>query len=294
MTTVRVGDGYPVRYRSVDSDRELIAATLTLTVTDPSGNSAIVATSNPSTGIYEATIDVDEAGFWQYQWAVTAPYEDFDDGQFTASTFVAPDYISLALLKHNQQATGTEDEEQMQLAITTASRKIEDHCHRRFWLDPSPTARVYLPTDPGRAIRILHGGVRCEKLWVDDIATTTGLTVEVGYGSTWTTVDEDDYEFWPDNALADFKPIRALIRYGSSWTTGARERVRITTRHGWPAIPHGVPQATLIQANRYYLRKNSPEGVMGTAEWGLIRMSKVDPDVAELLKDLVLTELGGI
>jgi hypothetical protein len=282
--TVRVGDGYPVRYRSVDSDRDLVAATLTLTVTDPSGNSAVVSTSNPSTGIYEATIDVDEAGFWQYQWVVTAPYDDVDDGQFTASSFVPPDYISLALFKANLKTTATTHEELMAFAIGTASRQVEDFCRRRFYADPTTTVRSYSPRD--RTFPVSYG----EKILVDDIASTTGLVVEVGRDSSWTAVTSYDTE--PDNALADYKPITGLIRLNANWTTVASNRVRVTAKHGWPAVPQAVQQATLLQATRLYLRKDSPEGVMGTAEWGLIRMSRVDPDVAELLKDFVAYGFG--
>jgi hypothetical protein len=287
---VKVGDEYPVRYRSVDNDRELVSATLTLTVTDPSGNASSPTVSNPSLGIYEAAIDVDEAGFWSYRWVATDPYDDVDDGAFTAASVVAPDYISLTLFKSNLKATATAHEELMQLAISTASRKVDEHCYRRFWLDPTATVREYNPD--GRTVAISQSGYPSEKLLVDDIASTTGLTVQVGYGSTWTTIDSATYDFAPDNALADFKPIEGIVRRGASWTTHPRQRIRVTARHGWPSIPLAVKQATLIQATRYYLRKDSPEGVMGTAEWGLIRMSKVDPDVAELLKDLVKIGAG--
>lgn len=282
---VRVGDGYPVRYRSVDVDRELIAATLTLTVTDPSGNTAPVSVSNPSLGIYEATIDVDEAGFWQYQWAVTVPYEDIDDGAFTAAAVTAPDYVSLALFKANLKSVKNTHEELMQFAVTTASRKVEEHCNRRFWLDPAATTREYDPN--GRTLQIEDRGWMGEKLLVDDIASTTGLVVQVGSGSSWTTVDSTYYSFAPDNALADLRPITGIVRRGACWTTAGGQRIRVTARHGWPAVPQAVQQATLIQAVRLYLRKDSPEGVAGTAEWGLIRMARVDPDVAELLKDFV-------
>jgi hypothetical protein len=40
---------------------------------------------------------------------------------------------------------------------------------------------------------------------------------------------------------------------------------------------------------RLYKRKDSPEGVLGTAEWGgPVRLSRVDPDVAALLTPFVI------
>ena len=55
-------------------------------------------------------------------------------------------------------------------------------------------------------------------------------------------------------------------------------------------MPAQVAQATLIQAARLYKRRESPEGVLGNAEWGSIRLSRVDPDVAALLSRF--TRLG--
>lgn len=40
-----------------------------LTVKDPSGNTTTPATSNPSTGVFTAEIDFDEAGIWYWQWS---------------------------------------------------------------------------------------------------------------------------------------------------------------------------------------------------------------------------------
>lgn len=287
--SVQVGDEYPIRYRAVNADRELIAATLTLTVTDPSGNPSTPTPSNPSTGIYEYAIDVDEAGFWQYQWTVTSPYDDVDKGQFTAEAFAAMNYISLPLFKANLKTTAVGHDELMQFAIDTAREKIHEHCYRPgigFWQGPTTVVRDYDPN--GRTSDHTVSGYIKELLLTDDIASTTGLTVQVGYGSSWTTIDSSSYEFWPDNALALGRPIEGIIRQGALWTTHPRQRVRVTARPGFPAVPQSIKQAQLIQSLRYYLRKDSPEGVMGSAEWGgMIRMARIDPDVVELLKDFV-------
>lgn len=287
---VQVGDGYPVRYRSVDDDRALIAATLTLSVTDPSGNTATVSVSNPSTGIYEATIDVDEAGGWQYQWVVTSPYDDVDKGAFTAAAFAPPDYTSLALFKANAKVTGVTSEELMQFAISTASRQIDEFCRRRFYADPATSVREY--STIGRTSQGTDRGMPFDAIMLDDIASSTGLIVQTGRGDSWTTVSSSLYDLAPDNAAADYKPITGLRKWGSYWISNPLQRVRITAKHGWPAIPQQVQQATLMQATRLYLRKDSPEGVKGSAEWGMIRVARVDPDVQELLKDFVAVGYG--
>ncbi|OPC81813.1 hypothetical protein B4N89_13485 [Embleya scabrispora] len=170
-------------------------------------------------------------------------------------------------------------------AIATASRFVERLTGRRFWLDPAPVQRIYRPTL--RAMRD-HDG---EHLLVDDIGSLDGLVVELGGPGSWTTTT--NYETTPDNALTDLEPITALSRRTGEWDAGyGLSRVRVTARWGWPAIPDDVVQATQIQALRLYRRKDSPEGVLGSADWGVMRLGRVDPDVAGLLEALRLPGFG--
>jgi hypothetical protein len=48
----------------------------------------------------------------------------------------------------------------------------------------------------------------------------------------------------------------------------------------------------IMQAARLYKRRRSPEGVAGFAEFGVVRVSRVDPDVAELLKPYYVPRVG--
>lgn len=125
-----------------------------------------------------------------------------------------------------------------------------------------------------------------EVLIVSDIGTAAGLVVETGTTAAgWTAVT--DYETLPDNALADGKPVTRLLRTDGVWPRGST-RVRVTARHGWPAIPDKVVEATRIQAGRLYNRPGSLEGVAGNAEWGAVRVVRVDPDVRALIAHLML------
>jgi hypothetical protein len=45
-----------------------------------------------------------------------------------------------------------------------------------------------------------------------------------------------------------------------------------------------VTQACIIQASRIYKRLDSPLGVAGFGDMGAIRVGKVDPDVAMLIR----------
>lgn len=160
-------------------------------------------------------------------------------------------------------------------ALGAASRSIDRACGRRFWLDAQPVQRTYNPR--GRAVRQEDG----ELLLIDDIGSLTGLTVEAGRGGAFTPVT--GYETSPDNALMDGKPVQGLLRLGGLWDLSTA-RVRVTARFGWPAIPDDITEACLIQAARLFKRKDSPEGVMGSAEWGVVRLSRRDPDVWNLIE----------
>lgn len=165
-------------------------------------------------------------------------------------------------------------------ALSAASRGIDRETGRRFWLDPAPTVRTYRAT--GRVVSTDDG----EVLIVADIGSPVGLVVETGTTAAgWTAVT--DYETLPDNALADGQPITRLLRVNGCWPRGST-RVRVTARHGWPAFPDEVVEGTRIQAGRLYNRPGSLEGVAGNAEWGAVRVVRVDPDVRALISHLML------
>lgn len=48
----------------------------------------------------------------------------------------------------------------------------------------------------------------------------------------------------------------------------------------WPA---NVEEAVLLQAARLYKRRNSPEGVTGFGDLGVVRITALDPDIDQLL-----------
>ncbi|MDT0306868.1 phage gp6-like head-tail connector protein [Streptomyces sp. DSM 44917] len=200
---------------------------------------------------------------------------------------MANEYADLAALKGtlNIETADTTADAALNRALTAASRSIDRTCGRRFWLDPAPVARTYR----------LRGRLLCEDdgelLLTDDIGSATGLVVETGSGSTWTTAA--GWETAPENAAVEGRPVTGLLRTGGTWGWDhTSARVRVTARWGWPQVPDEVVQATLIQAARLYRRKDSPEGVTGSAEWGVVRLSRRDPDVWALIEGLILHGFG--
>jgi hypothetical protein len=130
------------------------------------------------------------------------------------------------------------------------------------------------------------------KLLVDDIGTLDGLVVEIGdpVSDTWTAIT--DYQAGPSDALAKRRPIEWLLRPYVPWTCWAGQRVRITSRWGWPAIHIKINQATLLRAHRLARRKDSPEGVAGFNDMGVVRLGRYDPDYDKLIKPFLAPGFG--
>ncbi|MEE1763696.1 phage gp6-like head-tail connector protein [Streptomyces sp. SP18BB07] len=200
---------------------------------------------------------------------------------------MANEYGNLATLRRRVglEASDTSQDADLMSALSASSRSIDKTCGRRFWLDPAPVARVYRPS--GRVVREPDGDL----FLVDDIGSVSGLVVETGPAAgPWTAVT--GYETTPDNALADGKPVTGLLLPNGTWSRGSTSRVRVTTRFGWPAEPPDITEASYLLASRLYKRKNSPEGVLGSAEWGVVRLSRRDPDVWNLLEPFILPGFG--
>lgn len=198
---------------------------------------------------------------------------------------MANEYAELGTLREqlNLSDDDTSRDDLLDMALAAASRGIDEATGRRFYLDAAATARTYRPS--GRTLCTDDG----ERLIVDDIGSTSGLVVETGSAGSWTTIT--DYETAPDNALVRGRPVTALLLPSGTWGSGTA-RVRITAKWGWPAVPDEITQATLIQAARLYRRKDSPEGVTGSAEWGVVRLSRRDPDVWALIEHYILPGFG--
>lgn len=247
-------------------------ATVTVQVVKPDGTTA-TPTPTFAGSTWTASLTGDQYGRYLYAWTV--------DGTIsTQDTFLVggPWYAAFARLKKavNRKPGDETPDDMLADALEAASRSVDTYCDNRppgaFLLADSASTRIFrrdrwtICTDAGF------------RLPVDDIGSLTDLVVETSTdGTTWTATT--DFETWPDNALAYGLSITGLVST-SDWP----DRVRVTARWGWPSVPPSVKQATLLQASRLYRRKDSPEGVAGSSEWGLVRVPNLDPDVKALLQ----------
>lgn len=192
------------------------------------------------------------------------------------------DYTTTALIKTALSITDSSRDTPLGVKATSASRAIDRMCGRPasgFAPDAAATARVYQP----QGHLVWRGGSQI--LLTDEISTTTSLVIATGTtsGTTWTTVASTGYELQYSSPLGDAGPITGALRSQACWAYAATDRIQVTAKWGYPSVPEDIAEAALILACRLFKRKDSPEGVLGSADWGVMRVARADPDVAALL-----------
>ena len=186
-------------------------------------------------------------------------------------------YVALSELKSALGITGSTDDDFLNLAIDSAEESIDDLCGRVFTAAGSASARTYR-AQPYLAV-------------TDDISPLTGLVVKTdtsGDGTFDTTWASTDIQAEPLNNLVKGRSVNNLRAVGSYtfpvYGDGLAS-VEVTAKWGWPAVPDSIKQSALMLASRLYSRKASPMGVIGVGDFGPVRVSRSDPDIAHLLMD---------
>lgn len=164
----------------------------------------------------------------------------------------------------------------LERAISSASRAVDKYCGRRFWADTVATARLYKTGCP-------------DILDVNDISTQTDLVVETDSAGTgsWTVLDASDYHLEPLNADADggsYAWWTVVVDDGSGFPVSCSPLVRVTAKWGWSSVPDEVVEATILKSVSLFRRKDAPFGVAGFGEFGVVRITRNDPDYADLLR----------
>jgi hypothetical protein len=173
----------------------------------------------------------------------------------------------------------TVDDALIELSIEGASRTIDGVADRVFYKQTA--TRVFVPVD----------GFLCE---TDDFNTITSLkTASNADGVFDITWSASDFQLEPVNGVSGgqvvpFTRIKAVGDYlfpiYDPKTTNSREAtVQVTGSFGWASVPTAIRQATLILAMRQFKRYDSPLGVSGFGDIGVIRVGRTDPDVEALV-----------
>lgn len=195
----------------------------------------------------------------------------------------APDYATATELAEYLRINDTEDNTELGIAATSASRAIDNHCHRQFGqLDVAETWRYTAFFDRRRG------------RWVVEIDDTMTDPTEVEILPTEFSSPGDGtvvtgYSLEPRNAVAKDRPYKRIVFPDGASPDGTPYQVAVTAAFGWTSVPTAVKQATLLQASRFHARRFSPFGVAGSPETGseLRLLAKVDADVGVSLADYI-------
>ena len=183
-------------------------------------------------------------------------------------------YATLADVKASLKITDSLDDSLLEIAVESASRLIDGYTGRYFY-NAGTATRNYAATDSWM-------------VYIDDVQSVSEVASTDEVGNSYTTWGVNDYQLEPLNGLANgltqpYTSIRATKQY--VWPfLGDRALVKITGVWGWAAIPMAVKQATILQASRIFKRNDSPLGVAGFGDMGVIRVgARLDPDVQHLV-----------
>jgi hypothetical protein len=186
-------------------------------------------------------------------------------------------YTTLAELKASLGITDNVDDTALEAAITAASRMIDDYTERFFYRDgttQSPVSRYYTPQD-------------ITVLMIDDIYQITEVAIDAAFDQTYSTVfATSDYLVEPVNAPRKGWPYTRILATGSYiYPYPLPQSVRVRGIWGWNAVPAEISMATLLQSSRLFARRQSPFGIAGAPDLGVVRLSsRLDADVEVLCK----------
>lgn len=167
----------------------------------------------------------------------------------------------------------TVDDDLLELAINAASRDIDQATERQFF--STAATRIYTPQDS-----------LITK--IDDLISLTTLKVSTGADGVFDlTFQATDLQLEPLNGLVGgiavpFDQIRAVGDFTYP-ISGGEATVQVVGVFGFAAIPAAIEQATVLLSARVFKRNDSPGGVMGMSDIGVIRVSRIDPDVDRLI-----------
>jgi hypothetical protein len=191
-------------------------------------------------------------------------------------------YVSLSEVKAALRINDSADDDLLELSIEAASREIDGYCERVFYTTgATAVSRVYIPTD----------NFLTE---TDDLVSVTQLkTSSTGdtFDTTWNL--STDVQLEPLNGVTGglvqpYTRLRAIGDYlFPVWdprNVNAHEAtVQVTGVYGWASVPKAIKQATLLLSLRQFKRYDSPLGVAGFGDIGVVRVGRFDPDVESLV-----------
>jgi hypothetical protein len=194
----------------------------------------------------------------------------------------AADYVTLDALKASLNITESTFDADLQLAITAASRAIDQYggSGRFFYPGPANETRKFLPENSGYCV-------------ITDLNEFVSLSDSTG--SSW--VLDQDFYLEPLEAAQDGVPYTAIRTIAKPFLftkseispggwTGVDGRISVTGTFGWATTPEPIQEAASILAARLFQRvRQAPFGIVSLgAEAVAFHLGETDPDVVSLVE----------
>lgn len=194
---------------------------------------------------------------------------------------IAP-YADLAALKRRMQITQADKNSDLEAALMAASVAITNETGRRYELENDRDARTFRAGRSGWTCRIDDLTI-ADSDGVDQAPTVT--TATSGRDQTYTA--HSGVVITNDIQRSGVVDLLEGDTYAFPTGRGAWVKVTPATTSqgwGWGHVPAPIVEATLMLANRYHKRRNTPEGVVGFEGAGVGRIANRDMDVMELIR----------
>ena len=185
-------------------------------------------------------------------------------------------YCTLNELKASLRipVSDTIDDDLLELAVEAASRDI-DQASERIFYSLSDT-RIFIPRDSSNTA-------------IDDLVSVisikTSTSADGAFDVTWTS---SDYQLMPLNGVAGGMTVPYDLIYAvgdySFPQSGQEATVEVVGTWGFSSVPTAIKQATVLLSARIFKRNDSPGGVMGFGDLGVIRVGRMDPDIDKLIQ----------
>ena len=155
-------------------------------------------------------------------------------------------YATAAEYRSRTGQSDATDDTLLGALLGAVSRLIDRESERFFGIDAAVVARLY-------------DGNGLTRLYIDDVATATGLIVKVDLdddyaftGASETLTEGTHYWIGPANAglgseVSPFRFLDIVPANGrlSVWPSGLR-KVQVTAKFGWAAVPAAIKEATIL------------------------------------------------
>lgn len=187
-------------------------------------------------------------------------------------------YVSLVAFKAALDITETARDAELSRLLEAASQAID-----RWGSLPDG---AFTPTTATRYFDVTMGDAEHQTVLIPPIISVTTLKTDpTGAGTfseTWTATT--DYLLYPLNGPV-YTEIRTTAATGRYALPAGQRRLQIVGSWGeHTEVPVMIEEAVILQASRWRSRSKSPEGVMGNADVGFVKLASLDPDVAAILE----------